>query len=90
MPKRDLVILALDDDTIQQLMQRALGSVSYETAVALDRTMLNKVIQETVPALIILGEQFGTMSGVKIAREILERFPTMPILIYTERFCVPV
>ena len=85
MPKRDLVILALDDDTIQQLMQRALGSVSYETAVALDRTMLNKVIQETVPALIILGEQFGTMSGVKIAREILERFPTMPILIYTEQ-----
>lgn len=85
MPKRDLVLLALDDDTIQQLMQRALRSVSYETAVASDRTLLNKIIQETVPALIMLGEQFDGISGVKVAREILERFPTMPILIYTEQ-----
>ena len=85
MPKRDLILLALDDDTIQQLMQRALRSVSYETAVASDRTLLNKIIQETVPALIMLGEQFDGLSGVKVAREILERFPTMPILIYAEQ-----
>ena len=85
MPKRDLILLALDDDTISQLMQRALQSVSYETASASDRTSLNKIIQETVPALIMLEEQFDGLSGVKVAREILERFPTMPILIYTER-----
>jgi signal transduction histidine kinase len=85
MPKRDLILLALDDDTISQLMQRALQSVSYETASASDRTSLNKIIQETVPALIMLEEQFDGLSGVKVALEILERFPTMPILIYTER-----
>ena len=85
MPKRDLILLALDDDTISQLMQRALQSVSYETASASDRTSLNKIIQETVPALIMLEEQFDGLSGVKVALEILERFPTMPILIYTEQ-----
>jgi two-component system, OmpR family, phosphate regulon sensor histidine kinase PhoR len=85
MPKRDLVLLALDNETIQQLMQRALRSVSYETAVASDRTLLNKIIQETVPALIMLGEQFDGLSGVKVAREVLERFPTMPILVYAEQ-----
>lgn len=85
MPKRDLVLLALDDDTILQLMQRALRAVAYETAVASDRTVLYKIIQETVPALIMLGEQFDGLPGVKIAREILERFPTMPILIYAEQ-----
>ena len=85
MPKRDLILLALDDDTILQLMQRALRSVSYETAAASDRTLLNKVIQETIPALIILGEQFDGLSGVKIALEIFKRFPTMPILIYAEK-----
>ena len=85
MPKRDLVLLALDDDTILQLMQRALQAASYETAVASDRTVLNKIIQETIPALIMMGEHFDALPGVKVAREILERFPTMPILIYAEQ-----
>src|SRR5574342_432533 len=85
MPKRDLVLLALDDPTILQLMQRALKAASYETAAASDRTVLNKIIQETVPALIMLGEKFDDLPGVKLAREILERFPTMPILLYAER-----
>ena len=85
MPKRDLILLALDDKTIQQLMQRALQAAAYETAVASDRSMLNKIIQETNPALILLGEQFDEFPGVKFAREILERFPTMPILIYAEK-----
>jgi len=85
MPKRDLVLLALEDATIQQLMQRALRAASYETAIASDRTVLNKIIQETVPALILLAEHFDRLPGVKIAREIIERFPTMPILIYAER-----
>lgn len=85
MPKRDLVLLALDDSPVLQLMQRALKAASYETAAASDRTMLNTIIQETVPALVMIGEQFDNLPGVKIAREILERFPTMPILVYAER-----
>lgn len=83
MPKRDLVLLALDEDTVLQLMQRALQAASYEVAVAPDRTALNSIIQESTPALIMLEEQFDGLPGVKIAREILERFPTMPILIYS-------
>ena len=85
MPKRDLVLLALDNSTILQLMQRALRAASYETAAASDRTVLNKIIQETVPALIMIAEQFDDLPGVKVAREILERFPTIPILIYAEK-----
>jgi len=83
MPKRDLVLLALDDDTVLQLMQRALQAASYEVAVASDRTALNSIIQEATPALVMLEEQFDSLPGVKTAREILERFPTMPILIYS-------
>jgi signal transduction histidine kinase len=85
MPKRDLILLALEDPTVSQLMQRALHAVSYETGVASDRISLDKIMQETVPALALLGEHFDGLSGVKVGREILERFPTMPILIYAER-----
>jgi two-component system phosphate regulon sensor histidine kinase PhoR len=85
MPKRDMILLALEDTTVLQLMQRALQAVSYETAVASDRVTLDKIVQETVPALTILGESFYGQLGVRVGREILERFPTMPILIYAER-----
>ena len=84
MPKHDLVLLALDNITVSQLMQRALHAVSYETAVAPNEATLDKIIQESIPALVMLGEHFDGLSGVKMAREILERFPTMPILIYAE------
>jgi two-component system phosphate regulon sensor histidine kinase PhoR len=61
-----------------------LHAVSYETAVAPNEATLDKIIQESIPALVMLGEHFDGLSGVKMAREILERFPTMPILIYAE------
>jgi len=83
MPRRDLVLIALDDDTVLQLMQRALQAASYDVAVALNRNALNSIIQESTPALIMLEEQFDGLPGVRTAREILERFPTMPILIYS-------
>jgi len=89
MSKQDLVLLALDDDTILQLMQRALNAASYETAIASDRVLLEKIILETVPAIIMLGEQFDNLHGIKIAREILERFPSMPILIYAKSESTP-
>ena len=85
MPKRDLILLALDDDTVLQLMQRALHAVSYETAIASDRAALDKIVQESIPALIMLEEHFDRLSGVKVAREILERLPTIPILIYASQ-----
>jgi PAS domain S-box-containing protein len=85
MPKRDLILLALDDPTVLQLMQRALHAVSYETAVASDRVAVEKIVQETIPALALIGEDFDGLPGVRVGRRILERFPTMPILIYARR-----
>jgi len=85
MPKRDLILLALDDETVLQLMQRALQAASYETAVASDRGALDTIIQESTPALIMIEEHFDGISGVKISREILERFPSMPMLIYARQ-----
>lgn len=85
MPKKDLILLALDHSPAQELIQRALHSVSYATALADDRDRLDTVLQESVPALILMGEQFSGASGIRISRGILERLPTIPILIYAER-----
>lgn len=82
MPKQDLILLALDDPTALYLMQRALSAASYEIAIGQDRAALEKIIQESIPALLLISETFSDQSGLEVAAEILERFPTMPALLY--------
>jgi len=83
MPNSDLILLALDESPILKLMERAL-SANYITAIAKDTKALGRLLQETNPALMLLGEMFDGHAGLKIAEELIQRFPTLPILIYTE------
>lgn len=85
MPKRDLILLALDESQTLKLMDRALQAVNYETAIAGDTKALSHLLQETTPALIMVGENFDRKDGLVIVEELLERFPTLPFLIYTEK-----
>jgi len=82
MAKHDLILLAIDASDILNLMERALRAAGYEVAVVHDQDGLNKSLQEAVPALVILGEKFAKFDGVAISTELLDRFPTLPILLY--------
>jgi len=84
MPKLDLILIALEVSTTSKLMERAL-SAHYETAVASDIKLLNRLLQESTPALLLVGERFDGQEGIQIAEEVLERFPTLPFLIYTDK-----
>ncbi|HLF75292.1 MAG TPA: ATP-binding protein [Anaerolineales bacterium] len=84
MAKPDLILIALEDSSILMLMERALRA-RYETALARDTQALGRVLQESNPALLLVGEQFDGHEGVKVAKELLERFPTLPILVYAEK-----
>jgi PAS domain S-box-containing protein len=81
MPKSDLVLLALDNPDILPLFERALAAASYQAAFARDRAALDKVLQETSPALLIVSDKFKDGSGIEISSNLLERFPTLPILL---------
>ena len=81
----DLILLALEESPILNLMERALRAINYETAVAKDTKALARILQASTPSLILIGEKFDHMEGLKIARELHERFPTLPFLIYTEK-----
>jgi PAS domain S-box-containing protein len=85
MSKPDLILLALEESPILNLMDRALRAINYETAIARNTKSLAKILQESSPALILIGETYDGHEGLKIAREIHDRFPTMPFLIYTEK-----
>ncbi len=81
MPKSDLVLLALDDEQILQLFDRALAAVSYQVAIARDRAALDKSLQESSPALVIISQNFDGANELEIAAGMLERFPTLPVLL---------
>src|SRR5574340_790686 len=85
MAKRELILLALDDPAVLQLMQSALRSSNYEPAVVQDTTGLEKVLGESSPSLLLIGELFNGKDGLKLAEKMLERFPTLPVLLYAEK-----
>lgn len=82
MPDSDLILLAIDNDQVLQLFERALKAASYRVAVAPDRNTLDKTMQETSPALLIISENFSENSGLDVSGVLLERFPTLPILLF--------
>ncbi len=85
MPNPDLILLALDESSILNLIERSLRAVKYETAVASTTTALARIVSEANPALLLIGETFNGQDGLQVARELLERFPTLPFLVYTEK-----
>lgn len=85
MAKPDLILLALDDSPVFQLMGRALRAAQYEIAIAQDIEGLQKALQQSSPALMLIGETFAGQKGLKISESMLERFPTLPILLFSEQ-----
>ena len=85
MPKSDLVLLAIDDEQILQLFERALAAGSYGVAVARDHAALDRTLQESSPALIIIGQKFDKADELDVATNLLERFPTLPILLFFQQ-----
>jgi len=85
MAKQDLILLALNPSQILDLMERALSAAGYGVAIAHDRSGLDKSAQEAIPALLIISETFTGQDGFSISLEILERFPTLPIILYADK-----
>jgi PAS domain S-box-containing protein len=81
MPKSDLVLLAFDDEQILQLFDRALSAVPYHVAIARDSAALNQALQESTPTLVIIGQKFNGADELEIAAGLVERFPTLPVLL---------
>ena len=78
-----LLLLALEDGSVLQMMERALRSAGYDVAGAADEGALHQSLEESIPALVLVGESFAGRSGLEIAGEMLERFPTLPIILYS-------
>src|SRR5271157_2210891 len=82
MPKSTLILLALEEGQTQLLFDRALAAAGYQSEVTHDRAELDKALQESSPAMIIVSQNFHGVDGLRVASSLLDRFPTLPILLY--------
>ncbi len=85
MAKQVLILLALNSSPILDLMERALHAAGFEVAIAHDQAGVDRCMQESIPALMIIGEKFADQDGFSISKELLERFPTLPIILYANQ-----
>jgi two-component system NtrC family sensor kinase len=85
MTKHELLLLVLNPSPVLQLMGRTLHAAGYEIAIVQDQDGLKRSLQESTPALILIGETFDGAKGIELASGILDRFPTLPILLYAEK-----
>ena len=83
MPKTDLILLAMEQSSTLDLLERALRAGNYGLAVAKNPMALEKCLQETIPTLLVISEKLGDKSGLDLAKTTLERFPTLPIILYS-------
>ncbi|NWF64703.1 MAG: PAS-domain containing protein [Chloroflexi bacterium] len=82
MSKQDLILLALDASPALELMARTLRASEFEVSTVQDREGLEKLVDQSVPALVLVGENFGGEDGLLVSQALLERFPTLPIILY--------
>ncbi len=85
MPEPALILVAISEETTRRQCELALGANSYRTAFVSDREALEKSMQEAMPDLILLDQDYDGTEGLLVAKGLLERFPTLPILILVRR-----
>ena len=77
MSDRGLLLLALDDSSTLELMSKSLRGAGYELAPVRDIEGLHKLLKESKPALVLIGQTFSEQSGIQLSGELLDRFPTL-------------
>ncbi len=82
MSKSDLILLAMEPSPTLDLLERALRAGNYDLAVARNALVLDKTLLESIPSLLVISEKLGEKNGLEIAQVILERFPTLPVILY--------
>jgi two-component system NtrC family sensor kinase len=84
MPKIDLILLAMDESPTLGLLERALRAAGYAVAVVHDSPAVDRALLETTPSLVVITQKLGRQDGIELSRMMLERFPTLPILLFAE------
>lgn len=83
MTQHPLILLAFPESPERAIFERALHGIGYEVALAESRPVAEKIFQEATPALLLIHQAFDG-NGLDFTATLLERFPTLPVILYEE------
>ncbi len=75
-----MILLALDKSSTLTLLSRALRAVGYQTVTAHEWEGVEKLMRESHPALVLLGEKLDGVKSSLIIEKLLTLYPTLPIV----------
>ena len=84
MSEQHQLLLAIEKPEMVYAFKCGLSAPAYDIFVAQDQAALNYTIQRSSPALVIVDQNFSGKNGLEIASSLIDRFPTMPVLVYLE------
>lgn len=74
----------MDASPTQGLLDRALRAAGYGVAHTPDVDSLNRALSESGPVVLLITQTLNGQDGLLLAQGVLERFPTLPILLYAD------
>lgn len=81
----DYILLAMEPSSTLDLLERALRAAGVAPVVVKDPDGLERALREINPAVLVVSAQLGDQSGLELAKQTLDRFPTLPIIFYASR-----
>jgi len=79
---KDQVFVIISDPQINYLLERILRSAGYVVTVTRERASAEKMLEKSAPGLVIISEKLVDGNGLELAKNLLDRFPALPILLF--------
>lgn len=83
MTKKNRILIIDDEEDIGREIAGYLNDSGYTAAYAVSGKDGLALMQKDVPDLLILDIQMPEIDGIEVIREIVRRFPTVKVLIFT-------
>jgi two-component system NtrC family response regulator len=83
MPVRPKVLVVEDDDNLRQVMQAQLAKEGYETSSAPDVPTALKVLEKSLPQLVITDLNLPGLSGIDLLKRIRSESPGTALIVMT-------
>jgi two-component system, OmpR family, phosphate regulon sensor histidine kinase PhoR len=79
---KESVFVIISDNQANYLLERVLRSAGYAVTSARDKLTSEKLIETSQPSIVIIGEKLTDGNGLELARNLIRRFPALPVLLF--------
>lgn len=79
---KESIFVIISDNQANYLLERVLRSAGYSVTSTKDKASSEKLLETNQPSLVILGEKLTDGNGLELARNLIRRFPALPVLLF--------